>query len=52
MDEDMVVRGMAERTRETYVAAVTGLATYYRRSPDQILPRSLAPRAPVPPDSS
>lgn len=36
MDEDMVVRGMAERTRETYLAAVTGLAKYYRRSPDQI----------------
>lgn len=36
MDEDMVVRGMAVRTRETYLAAVTGLAKYYRRSPDQI----------------
>ena len=36
MDDDMVVRGMAERTRETYLAAVTGLAKYYRRSPDQI----------------
>ncbi|HEY5618970.1 MAG TPA: site-specific integrase [Vicinamibacterales bacterium] len=36
MDDDMVVRGMAERTRETYLAAVTGLAKHYRRSPDQI----------------
>ena len=36
MDDDMVVRGMAERTRETYLAAVTGLAKFYRRSPDQI----------------
>jgi len=36
MDEDMVVRGMAERTRESYLAAVTGLATHYRRSPDAI----------------
>ena len=36
MDEDMVVRGMADRTPETYLAAVTGLAKYYRRSPDQI----------------
>nr|MBA2301602.1 site-specific integrase [Acidobacteriota bacterium] len=36
MDADMVVRGMADRTRETYLAAVTGLARYYRRSPDQI----------------
>ena len=36
MDDDMVVRGMAVRTRETYLAAVTGLATFYHRSPDQI----------------
>jgi integrase/recombinase XerD len=36
MDEDMVVRGMADRTRETYLWAVTGLARFYRRSPDQI----------------
>ena len=36
MDEDMIVRGMADRTRETYLAAVTGLAKFYRRSPDRI----------------
>ncbi len=36
MDEDMIVRGMADRTREMYLWAVTGLAKYYRRSPDQI----------------
>lgn len=36
MDADMVVRGMADRTRETYLRAVTGLARYYHRSPDQI----------------
>jgi len=36
MDEDMVVRGMADRTRETYLWAVTGLARFYHRSPDQI----------------
>ena len=36
MDDAMQVRGMADRTRETYLAAVTGLARYYRRSPDQI----------------
>src|SRR5262245_7014731 len=36
MDGDMVVRGMADRTRETYLWAVEGLARYYRRSPDQI----------------
>ena len=36
MDEDMIVRGLAVRTRETYLAAVTGLARFYHRSPDQI----------------
>jgi site-specific recombinase XerD len=36
MDEDMIVRGMAVRTRETYLAAVTGLARFYHRSPDQV----------------
>ena len=36
MDEDMVVRGLADRTRETYLWAVEGLARHYRRSPDQI----------------
>ena len=36
MDDDMVVRGMADRTRETYLWAVTGLAKFYRRSPDGI----------------
>lgn len=36
MDDDMVVRGMADRTRESYLWAVTGLARFYRRAPDQI----------------
>jgi len=36
MDDDMIVRGLAARTRESYLAAVTGLAKHYRRSPDQI----------------
>lgn len=36
MDEAMIVRGMADRTREAYLWAVTGLAKFYRRSPDQI----------------
>jgi integrase/recombinase XerD len=36
MDDDMQVRGLADRTRETYLWAVSGLATFYRRSPDQI----------------
>lgn len=36
MDQDMVLRGMSERTREAYLGAVRGLARYYRRSPEQI----------------
>lgn len=36
MDEDMVIRGMAERTRESYLNAVAALAKHYRRSPDRI----------------
>jgi len=36
MDEAMIVRGMADRTRETYLWAVTGLARFYHRPPDQI----------------
>jgi len=36
MDDDMLARGCADRTRESYLAAVTGLARFYRRSPDQI----------------
>ena len=36
MVNDMIVRGMAEKTRTSYTQAVAGLATFYRRSPDQI----------------
>lgn len=36
MDEAMIVRGFAVRTRETYVDVVRGLAKHYRRSPDLI----------------
>ncbi len=36
MDEDMVARGFAERTRESYLWAVTGLARFYHRPPDRI----------------
>lgn len=36
MDDDMIVRGMADKTREAYLGAVTGIARFYRRSPDQI----------------
>lgn len=34
MDNAMVLRGFAERTRESYLAAVTALAKHYHRSPD------------------
>lgn len=34
MDNAMVLRGLAQRTRESYLAAVTALAKHYRRSPD------------------
>jgi site-specific recombinase XerD len=36
MEQDMLVRGFSVRTRESYLAAVRGLAKYYRRSPDQL----------------
>jgi integrase/recombinase XerD len=36
MDEDMVVRGLADRTRESYVSAVVGLAMYYGKRPDKL----------------
>jgi len=36
MDDDMLARGLADRTRESYLWAVTGLAQFYRRSPDRI----------------
>jgi len=38
MDNNLLVRGMAERTRETYLAAVARLARHYRRAPDQLSP--------------
>ena len=36
MDEDMLARGCADRTREAYLWAVAGLARFYHRSPDRI----------------
>jgi len=36
MQNDMVIRGMAARTQESYLSAVRGLARYYRRPPDAI----------------
>ncbi len=36
MQDAMVLRGLAARTQESYIAAVLGIAKYYRRSPDQL----------------
>lgn len=36
MNEAMVLRGVAERTKETYLACVSGLAKHYGRSPDTL----------------
>lgn len=36
MQSDMVLRGLAGRTQESYIAAVVGVARYYHRSPDQL----------------
>jgi site-specific recombinase XerD len=36
MDGDLVVRGMAVRTREAYLGAVAGLVKFYGRRPDRI----------------
>jgi len=36
MDNAMVLRGLALRTRQTYLACITALAKHYRRSPDTL----------------
>ena len=36
MIDAMLVRGMASRTQRSYLMAVTELAKYYHRSPDQL----------------
>lgn len=36
MNNAMVLRGFAERTKESYLACVSGLAKYYRCSPDTL----------------
>ena len=41
MDNDMLVRGFAERTRERSLAAVARLAKVYRRPPDQLTPEEV-----------
>lgn len=41
MDADLVVRGMAYKTREAYLGAVAGLAKHYGRRPDRISEREV-----------
>jgi site-specific recombinase XerD len=41
MHHDLVVRGLAERTRESYLAAVVGLTKFYHRAPDQLSQREV-----------
>ena len=36
MEADMVLRGLALRTRQTYIESVAKFAKYYGRSPEQI----------------
>ena len=36
MLNDLIVRNLAENTQKSYLQAVTGLAVYYHRSPDQL----------------
>lgn len=36
MNDAMVLRGLADRTRESYIACVLGLAKHYRPPPDQL----------------
>src|SRR5262245_52762370 len=36
MIEDMQLRGLAQRTQESYVSAVRGLVEYYGKSPDKL----------------
>jgi len=41
MDDAMILRGFATRTRGSYLAAVRALAKYYHRSPDLLTPEEL-----------
>src|SRR3990170_5062041 len=41
MHHDLVVRGLAESTRESYLAAVAGLTKFYHRSPDHLTQREV-----------
>ena len=41
MLNDLIVRGLAENTQQSYLRSVTGLAGYYHRSPDQLSPQEV-----------
>ena len=41
MTQDLMVRGLAERTQILYLNAVAGLAKYHRRSPDELSAREV-----------
>ena len=41
MENDMILRGMATRTREAYLGAVARLAQFYRRSPAELTVREV-----------
>ena len=41
MENDMIVRGMAVRTREAYTGAVVRLTQFYRRSPAELTAREV-----------
>ncbi len=41
MDNTLVLRGFALRTRESYLAAVAALAKHYRRPPDLLTPEEM-----------
>ena len=41
MINDMTVRGLAERTKQSYLYSVSGLAVHYGRSPEQISAREV-----------
>lgn len=36
MEQDMVLRGLSDRTRESYIYQVAGLAKFFHRSPDAV----------------
>jgi site-specific recombinase XerD len=41
MEQDMLVRGMAVKTRAAYISAAAGLARHFRRSPEAITVREV-----------